>query len=708
MPLASLKFKPGINREITSYSNEGGFFDCEKVRFYSPFPEKIGGWVKQSSNTYLGTARSLHNWLAIDGSNYMGVGTQLKYYIEEGGAFSDITPIRKTSTNSVTFSATNGSSNVTVTDSSHGAVVDDFVTLAGAVSLGGLITAEVLNQEYQIASITNANSYVIVAKDTSGNTVTADGSDTGNGGSGGDASYQINVGLDTGVGGNGWGAGAFGGTTTSALQTTINEGGTYSDSDTTLTVTSGTGIVTDDFILIENEILKVTNVSTNDLTVTRAQLGTEAASHADGTTVFLISGNSDSSADYVAWGQSASIGTTAQIRLWSHDNFGEDLLINPKDGGIFYWDKSNGTGSRAVALSSLAGASDSPTIAKQVMVSDIDRHFIAFGANTLGTTVQDPLLIRFGSQESLTDFTPTATNTAGDLRLSSGSKFVQAVETKQQILIFTDRSLFSMRFIGPPFTFGLQELSKNITIVSSKAAAAVDESVLWMGNENFYAYSGGVAQQIPCTVRDKVFLDFNQTQKDKVVAGVNSQWSEIWWFYPSADSEENNKYVVFNYASKSWYYGTLSRTAWHDRGVRQYPLAAGSQYLYEHENGNDDDGSPMTASVESSQLDIGDGYQFTFIKQLIPDITFEGSTSTTGNPNATFTLQARNGPGSTYDTNTSGQSTRTATTPVEQFTDVVDVRLRGRSFSLKLESTDQGVAWKLGTPRVDMRPDGRR
>ena len=609
MPITSLKFRPGINREITSYSNEGGFFDCEKVRFYSPFPEKIGGWVKQSDNTYEGTARALHNWIAIDGSNYMGVGSHLKYYIEEGGQFFDITPIRKTSTNSVTFSATNGSSNVTVTDSSHGAVVNDFVTLAGAASLGGLITAEVLNQEYQIASITDANSYVIVAKDTSGNTVTANGSDTGNGGSGGDASYQINVGLNTAVGGNGWGAGGYGGV------------------------------------------------------------------------------NADLS--NFGWGEAADSGTTATVRVWSHDNFGEDLLINPRDGGIFYWDKTNGTGAKAVALSSLANASNTPIVAKQVMVSDIDRHFIAFGTN-------------------LTDFTPTATNTAGDLRLSSGSSFVQAVETKQQILIFTDRSLFSMRFIGPPFTFGLQELSKNITIISSKAAVAVDESVLWMGKENFYAYTGGVAQQIPCTVRDKVFLDFNETQKDKVISGVNSQWSEVWWFYPSADSEENNKYVVFNYANKSWYYGTLSRTAWHDKGVRRFPIAAGSQYLYEHENGNDDDGSPMTASVESSQLDIGDGYQFSFIRQLIPDITFEGSTSTTGNPNATFTLQARNGPGSAYDTNSSGQSIRTATTPVEQFTDIVDVRLRGRSFSLKLESTDQGVAWKLGTPRVDMKPDGRR
>lgn len=627
MPLTSLKFKPGINREITSYSNEGGFFDCEKVRFYTPFPEKIGGWVKHSSNTYLGTARALHNYVALDGSNYMGVGTHLKYYIEESGVFTDITPIRKTSTNSVTFAATNGSSSITVTDSSHGAVQGDFVTFAGAASLGGLIIADVLNQEYTIDSITNANSFVITAKDTSGSTVTANGSDSGNGGSGGDASYQINVGLDTTVGGNGWGAGGFSG---------IN-----------------------------------------------ADLST------------------------FGWGEAADTGTTANVRLWTHDNFGEDLLINPRDGGIFYWDKSDGLNSRAVALSSESGASDVPTIGRQIMVSDIDRHIIVFGANTLGTTVQDPLLIRFGSQESLVDFTPTATNTAGDLRLSSGSEFIQAVETKQQILVFTDRSLFSMRFIGPPFTFGLQELSKNITIMSSKSAVAVDESVLWMGKENFYIFNGGRAQQLPCTVRDKVFLDFNFSESEKVCAGVNSQWSEVWWFYPSASSSENDKYVIFNYANQTWYYGTLSRTAWHDRGVRQFPIGAGSQYLFDHENGNDDDGSAMTASVESSQIDIGDGYQFNFIRQLIPDVTFEGSTSEE-NPTVTFTLQARNGPGSPYATNSSGASTRTASTPVEQFTDIVDVRLRGRAFNMKLESTNQGVSWKLGTPRVDIRPDGRR
>ena len=627
MPLTSLKFKPGINREITSYSNEGGFFDCEKVRFYTAFPQKIGGWIKHSANQYLGTARALHNWIALDGSNYMGVGTHLKYYIEQGGTYFDITPIRKTVTNAITFSASSGSSNITVTNTSHGAVQSDFVTISGAVSLGGLIKAEVLNQEYQIASITNANSFVIVAKDTSGNTVTANGSDSQNGGSGVDGVYQINVGLDTGVGGNGWGAGGFGG---------INA----------------------------------------DLTT-------------------------------FGWGESAEIETRAELRLWTHDNFGEDLLINPRDGALFYWDKSDNLTSPAVLLSSESGASDVPTVAKQILVSDIDRHIIAFGTNTINTTIQDPLLIRFSSQESLTKWTPDTTNTAGDLRLSSGSTFVQAVETKQQILVFTDRSLFSMRFIGPPFTFGLQELSKNISIMSPNSAVAVDDIVIWMGKESFYIYTGR-SQQIACTVKDKVFLDFNFSQSDRVVSGVNSQWSEIWWFYPSASSEENNKYVIYNYANQTWYYGTLSRTAWHDKGIRRFPIGAGSQYLFEHENGNDDDGSPMTASIESSQMDIGDGYQYSFIKQLIPDISFNGSTSTTGSPNATFTMQSRTGPGSPYDNNSGGTSTRTATSPVEQFTDVLNIRLRGRSFSMKLESTSQGVAWKLGTPRIDIRPDGRK
>ena len=335
--IKALKFKPGINREVTPYSNEGGFFDGDKIRFRMGFPEKIGGWEKYSANQYLGSARRLHNWIGLDSSNFLGIGTHLKYYIEEGTTFNDITPIRQTtSAGDVTFSASNGSATITVTDTSHGAVENDFVTFSGAVSLGGVITATVLNKEYQIVNILDANTYTITSA------VAANSSDTGNGGSSVVGTYQVNVGLDQVIGGTGFGAGTWGGVTNGALQTTINEGGTFSNSDTTLTVTSGTGISNNDFILIDSEILQVTNVATNDLTVTRGQSGTDASTHANGATVFLIVGNANSDNDYVGWGDAATVSVTTQIRLWSHDNFGEDLIINIKDGGLFYWDKSLG------------------------------------------------------------------------------------------------------------------------------------------------------------------------------------------------------------------------------------------------------------------------------------------------------------------------------------------------------------------------------
>ncbi|HAW76591.1 MAG TPA: hypothetical protein DCW74_12760, partial [Alteromonas australica] len=421
MPLTKLQFKPGINRDITSYSNEGGWVDCDKVRFRQGYPEVIGGWEKYSEERYLGTVRALHNWVALDGSDFLGVGTHLKYYIEEGQQFYDVTPIRKTSTNSITFAATNGSSIITVTDSNHQAVQNDFVTLSGAVSLGGNITAAVLNQEYQIDAVPTASTYTITAKDTSGATVTANASDSGNGGSSGSGAYQINVGLDTGVGGTGWGAGTWG---------------------------RGT------------------------------------------------------------WGSAATQTVTTQLRIWSHDNFGEDLLINPRDAGIFLWDKSNALTTRAVNIVDIAGALNPPTICKQIMVSDIDRHVIAFGADTINTGEQDPLLIRFSSQETATDWTPTATNTAGDLRIGSGSEFVRAIETKREIVIFTDSSMHSMQFIGPPFTFGIQPIASNTTIMGPNAAVAVDDSIFWMGRQNFYVYDGKT-QQLPCTVRERVFFDFD-------------------------------------------------------------------------------------------------------------------------------------------------------------------------------------------------------
>ena len=628
MPLTKLQFKPGINRDITSFTNEGGWVDCDKIRFRQGFPEVIGGWEKYSQNTYIGTARGLFNWVALDGSDLLGVGTEAKYYIEQGEAFNDITPVRKTSTDSITFAATNGSSTITITDTGHGAVQGDFVTFSQAVSLGGLITAAVLNQEYEIASVPNLNTYTITAKDTTGATVTANASDSGNGGSGVDGVYQINAGLNTGVGGNGWGAGTWG---------------------------RGT------------------------------------------------------------WGSGAAINVTTSLRVWSHDNFGEDLLINPRDGGIFYWDKSNGITARAVEIGAVAGAEETPIVAKQIMVSDVDRHAIAFGSNPVGSVIQDPLLIRFSDQESLVDWNPKATNTAGDLRIGSGSEFVKAIETKREIVIFTDSSVHSMQFIGAPFTFGIQPLASNITIMGPNAAIAVEDAVFWMGRQNFYVYDGKT-QQLPCTVRERVFFDFDSDQADKVYAGVISEFSEVIWFYTSntnsvanSGTGENDRYVIYNYAEQTWYYGNLGRSAFLDRGIRTLPIGAESNYLYNHETGYNDDGSAMVSSIESSPIDMGEGDKFSFIRRLIPDFTFNGSTTT--DPTVNVTLQSNNFNAGSFLQSEIAKVDRTAvstTVPFEQYTNKADVRLRGRAFSIKVDCSTLGVRWRLGSPRVEIREDGRR
>ena len=628
MPLTKLLFKPGINRDVTSYTNEGGWVDCDRVRFRLGFPEIIGGWEKYSTNTYVGTARGLFNWSALDGSNLLGLGTEVKYYIEEGQQFYDITPIRKTSTNSITFAATNGSSTITATDSNHGAVTGDHVTISGAVSLGGNVTAAVLNQEYQITSAPTSNTYTFEAKDTSGATVTANASDSGNGGSGVDGVYQINSGLANGVGGTGWGAGTWG---------------------------RGT------------------------------------------------------------WGSAASIGVTTQLRLWSHDNFGENLIINPRDGAIYYWIKDDGLSNRAVEIGTIGGANETPVIAKQILVSDVDRHVIAFGTNPVGSTTQDPLLIRFSDQENVLDWNPTATNTAGDLRIGTGSQFVKAIETKREIVVFTNSSVHSMQFIGAPFTFGIQPLASNITIMGPNAAVAVEDAVFWMGKQNFYLYDGKT-QQLPCTVTEHVFFDFDFDQFEKVYAGIISEFSEVIWFYTSSSNSlanggdgENDRYVIFNYAENLWYYGDLGRTAFIDRGIRDFPIGAANNYLYNHESGYTDDGSALTASIESSPIDIGEGDKFSFVRRIIPDFTFTGSTNS--DPTVNVTLQTNNFPGGSYLQSDLANVDRTATSttvPFEQFTNKADVRLRGRSFSIKVDSSSAGTRWRLGSPRVDLRMDGRR
>jgi hypothetical protein len=577
----------------------------------------------------------------VDGSSFLGVGTHLKYYINEGGGFNDITPLRATTAaGDVTFSAANGSSTLTITDTDHGANDFDFVTFSGAASLGGTVTAEVLNQEYQISHVIGVDSYEVLAREVASlNTITVDGqysptlvianaSDTGDGGASVVGAYQATVGLDTTVSGTGWGAGLWSRST---------------------------------------------------------------------------------------WGSGASLVALGDtLRIWSHDNFGEDLIINVRNGGIYYWDKSTSSVpfERAVEMSQLAGADPTtPTIAKQVMISDRDRHVIVFGTDSQTEIgVQDPLLIRFSDQENPLVWAAQATNTAGDLRIGTGSEIITALETRQQILVFTDQSLHAMQYLGPPFTFGIQLISENITIAGPLSAIAVDDMVFWMGDQEFYMYSGQV-QKLPCSVRSYVFNDFNQSQAEKITCGINSAFSEVWWFYPSASSDTVDKYVVYNYQEKVWYYGTLERTAWLDRGIGQYPISASLDgYLYYHEFGSDDGSvnppSAINSYIESSQMSMGTGDNFMLLSRLIPDITFTGSTSPT--PAVDFTLETRRFPGSEYNQVMPSSVIRTATVPVEQFTEQVHLRLRGRSFALKVSSAETGVEWRLGTPRVELRPDGRR
>ena len=734
MPLSKLKFKPGINKEITPFSEENGWVDCDKVRFRFGYPEKLNGWEKNSNKAFLGLCRGLHEFVSLNGEKFLGLGTEQKFYIRQGTDFKDVTPIRQTtSAGDVTFSATNGSAVITVTDTNHGCVANDFVTFSGAATLGGTITANVLNQEYQITDIVDGNTYKIAARTVSTiesitvsgglnqTAVAANGSDTGNGGSSVVGTYQIGTGLNDAVFGTGWGAGFWGGTTAGALTTTVNEGGTLSDSDTTITVASSTGIVAGDIVLIDLELILVGGISSNDLTsCTRGHKGTAAATHANQSSVRLAFGNASTADDFSGWGLSLVSGTitpSANLRIWSQDNFGEDLLLNERNGRIYYWDKTNGTGTRAKFLTDnalgLGTRTSVPTIASQILLSDRDRHVIAFGADGFGTSsastdgdgVQDPLLIRFSSQENPVDWYPTSTNTAGDLRISSGSKIVQAVETRQQILVFTDVSIHAMQFLGPPFTFGINLISENITIASPKAAVAVDDSVFWMGAAEFYAFTGAV-QRIPCTVRDYVFDDINTSQYDKIVAGANVSFSEVWWFYPSANSSENDRYVVYNYLEKLWFIGNLARTAWLDRGISSLPLATASDnFLFNQEVGAQDNGSAMTSFIESGDMSITDGNQFSFISRVIPDINFREAVDTSS---LEFILETKSFPGQTDQNSSTNTISKTSSTPVDQYTNQYFTRLRGRSFTLKLQSTDANVLWRLGVPRIEIRPDGRR
>ena len=622
MPLQKITFRPGINREGTAYDNEGGWFDCNLVRFRKGRPEKFGGWEKLTSNTYLGTVRALHPWIALEGTKYLGLGSHLKYYIESGGNFNDVTPIRSTtSAGDVTFSATNGDATITVADTAHGAVQNDFVTFSGASSLGGNITAAVLNQEYQVATVVNPNSYTIEAKDTSGTTVTANSSDSGNGGSSVVGAYQVNVGLDVYVPGTGWGLNGWG-------------------------------------------------------------IG--------------------------AFGQASALSSTNQLRTWTHDNFGENLIINQRNGGIFRWLESGGLTTRAVELSAISGANLVPTKGLQVLTSEKDRHLIVLGADPISgssrTGTIDPMLVAFSDQENELDFEPLTTNTAGSLRLSSGSSIIGGVKARQETLIWTDTALYSMQFIGPPFTFGINLINEGTGLIGPKAAITTPSGVYWMSYNNFYSYNGSV-QTLPCSVHNYVFNDINLIQSFKIHAFTIKDKSEVGWFYCSSGSNEIDRYVIYNYVENIWFYGQLVRTAWLDSGIENYPRAVANAYLYQQEKGFNDDGSPMTnVFIESSDLDIGDGEQFSFLKRIIPDYKFIEDANS-GNVN--IVLKTRNFPGDSLATN--------STNVVSANTQQVYVRSRSRQIALRFESDDDAtndgnlsIGWRLGATRIDIKPDGKR
>ena len=620
--LRKVILKPGVNREGTRYATEGGWYDCDKIRFRQGNPEKIGGWQQVNNLQFLGVCRSLWTWATLSNVKYVGLGTNLKYYIAlaGGGVYNDVTPLRKTVNPMLgpnppgtgnPFSA-NGTTTVTVTDAAHGCVTGDFVTYSGS-------TTAVFNAGYQVTVLTN-DTYTITLPSP-----LAAGS---YGGAAVIARYQINVGDEIQTPLSGWGGGGWG-------------------------------------------------------------LGT--------------------------WGVGAT--TTTSIRIWNHYNFGEDLIYGPKDSALYYWDASAGTSTRGVALTSLSGASDVPTVQRVFLVSDASRFVLAFGCNDYGSSAQDFMLIRWSDQESAVNWTPSAITQAGSLRLSHGSAIQAVAQVRQEIVVWTDTAFYSLQYLGPPIVWGSQLLADNISIVNDRAWATAAGITYWMGDEKFYVYDGRV-QSLVCDLRQYIFNDFNFNQTEQVFASTNEQFTEIWWFYCSANSTTVDRYVVYNYAEKVWYYGTMARTAWIDASIASnVPMATDyNKRLIYHEVGVDDAATttpqPIEAYITSSQFDIDDGDRASFIWRVLPDVNFTGSTAT--NPVMKLTLLPLQSSGSGYNVPASlggsdnGTVTRSATVPIEAYTQQVNIRVRGRQLSLKASSDTLGVQWQMGATRLDLRPDGRR
>ena len=648
MPLQKLLLRPGVNRESTTLANEGTWFEMDKVRFRSGYPEKIGGWnadngvtpsaLQPPTGSFWGTARSLWNWITLNGSNLLGVGTNLKYYIQQtaGGNFYDITPIRDVNiVASNAFTTVNGSTTVIINDAGYAGQTGDFVTISGVAGAVNGIPAASLNLEFRITYIDASTYSIIVGAPATSSGTTGAATFT----------YQISVGGDVYTVGVGWGSGGWGG---------VNPGYT----------STGWGIAAP-----------------------------------------------------------AGVGVGQQLRLWSQDNYGQDLIINPRNGAIYLWkvNASPSTYDRAVLLSPTSPApyttdTDCPTVAAAIAISDASRFVIAFGCNDYGSAIQNPLLVRWSDQENYALWSPAITNQAGSYQLSTGSSIVAHQQARQEILVWTDAALYSMQYLGPPFIWGFQILGDNISIAGPNAHATAANITYWMGLDKFYMYSGRV-ETLACPLRQYIFGDINLEQQYQFFSGTNEGFNEVWWFYCSANSDVIDRYVIYNHLERIWSYGNMARTAWLDTPLRQYPTATGynGQVIY-HENGVDDGTtnppSPISSYVQSADSNIGDGHNYGFVWRMIPDVTFDGSY--VNNPSVTMTLKPRQNPGANYSTsavptvtstqNYQGQRNYT----VQQFTEIVYVRVRGRQMAFRISSEGLGVQWQLGVPSLDIRPDGRR
>jgi len=703
MPLQKILFKPGVNRENTRYTTEGGWYECDKVRFRQGNPEIVGGWEPLSAATYLGVCRSLWNWVTLAGDNLIGVGTNLKFYISLGGLYNDITPIRSTSTiNNNPFVATNGSATITVTDTNHGCVTSDFVTFSGAVGLGGNITATVLNAQYQITVLT-PDTYTFTATATANAT---DASGSPGGGASVVAAYQVNVGPAFVIPLTGWGAGTWGqtgttwgngGTSTSALrlwnQINYGEDLVYGPRGGGIYYWDATGGVTVRGVLLNSKGGTVTFTNASPTVVTSTIPYTEGAA-------LQFSGGSLPS------------GVSAATTYYVFEVNGLTFKLLTTAGAAV---NTTSTGSGSVSL-----IVDVPTVQNNITVSDSSRFLIAFGCNDYGSSVLDPMLIRWSAQDDVYNWTPDPTNQAGFTRLSHGSEIVAYVQTRQEIVVFTDSSVYSLQYLGPPYVWAPQLLGDNISIMSPNSAVIASGIVYWMGVDKFYVYDGRV-QTLNCDLRRYVFQDLNQEQNLQVFCGTNEGFNEVWWFYCSANSTVVDKYVIYNYLEKVWYYGTMERTAWLDSGLQSYPIAAKyttattSGNLINHETGLNDNttgtATAIDAYISSSEFDIGDGHNFGFVWRVLPDLTFENAENTPAGavPSVSMTLYGLANSGSGV-TSTASQPVAKSSTYVitEQFTGQIFTRMRGRQMIFKVASNQVNTCWQLGAPRIDIRPDGRR